>query len=378
VVTENEHRALDFAARFPSSANHVLRLTDLVGAETAAWAYRVQEARLRAKGRFEKAAEMLFTLEALEQSTHPAVAAWHAAKFPTGEPVSDLTCGIGSDLLALATRGPATGYELDAERARFARHNLRIHELEAEVLEEDGLAHFTSKFALADPGRRSEGRRLADPADYHPDPARVAEAMQNLELGIMKLSPLLSNEVLMQYSNSMEFVSYGRECREVCLSFGRLAQPGIRAVNIESGETLDECEITSHTYTPGTYLYEGDPAAIRAHALGHFGLDQLGDSPGYLTGNQWVHSPWLTAYEVLWSDSLDQRRLKTHLRERKAARPTLKQRGTELDLEALRKQLKPTGAIPTTLAFFREGRRRHVVSIRLIPPKAGNPASQQS
>lgn len=368
MVTESEQHALDFAARFPSSANHVSKLTDLVGSETAAWAYRVQEARLRAKGRFAKAAEMLFTLEALEQSTHPAIAAWHAAKFPAGEPVSDLTCGIGSDLLALAARGSATGFELDPERARFARHNLRVHGLEAEVYERDGLAHFTSRFALADPGRRSEGRRLADPADYQPDPAHVADAMQNLELGIMKLSPLLSNEVLLGYSSSLEFVSYGRECREVCLSFGKMAQPGIRAVNIETGESLDECEITSHTYTPGSYLYEADPAAIRAHALGHFGLEQLGDSPGYLTGSQLVTSPWLTTYEVLWADSFDQRRLKTYLRERKAARPTLKQRGTELDLEALRKQLKPTGAIPTTLAFYREGRRRHVVSIRHIGP----------
>lgn len=368
MVTESEQRALEFAARFPSSANHVSKLTEWVGAETAAWAYRVQEARLRAKGRFEKAAEMLFTLEALEQSTHPAIAAWHAAKFPAGEPVTDLTCGIGSDLLALAARGPATGYELDAERARFARHNLTIHELEAEVHEKDGLSNFSTKFALADPGRRSEGRRLADPADYQPDPARITEAMQSLELGIMKLSPLLSNDLLLGYSSSLEFVSYGRECREVCLSFGSLATPGIRAVNIETSQTLDECEVTSHTYTPGTYLYEADPAAIRAHALGHFGLEQLGDSPGYLTGSQLAHSPWLTTYEVLWADSFDQRRLKAYLRDRKAARPTLKQRGTELDLEALRKQLKPTGAIPTTLAFFREGRRRHVVSIRPISP----------
>lgn len=368
MVTEIETRALEFAARYPSSAKHVLKLSEDVGAELAAWAYQIQETRLRARGRFSRAAEMLFTQEALEQATHPAIAEWHAAKFPAGELVSDLTCGIGSDLLSLAARGPAVGYELDPERARFARHNLTVNGQKAEVLEQDGLAHLATPFAFADPGRRSEGRRLADPADYQPDPARVAEAFGRLELGVMKLSPLLSNEILLRYSPALEFVSYGRECREVCLSFGANVTPGIWAVHIESGETLPEQDLTGHTTSPGSWFFEADPAAIRAHALGHFGLDQLGDSPGYLTGSDLVRTPWLSAYEVLWTDAYDPRRLKTYLRERKSARPILKQRGTDLDLESLRKQLKPYGAIPTTLAFFREGRRRHVVSIRPISP----------
>ena len=83
------------------------------GIEAARWAIGQWELRKKAVGKFKQAAEMLFTAEALEQSTHEAVAKWRASQFPEGALVADLTTGIGGDLIALAKRGPVLGFDLD-------------------------------------------------------------------------------------------------------------------------------------------------------------------------------------------------------------------------------------------------------------------------
>lgn len=91
--------AIEFAQAHPRS---LTAAADRFGTELANWAFAQDVLRDKAKERFVDVENMWFGREALEQATHPAVAAYHASKFPAGKNVVDLTCGIGADLKAIA------------------------------------------------------------------------------------------------------------------------------------------------------------------------------------------------------------------------------------------------------------------------------------
>ena len=345
--------ALDLAAGLdptPANLQRVARETDEAAAR---WAFGQWGLRERARGRFSSAERLLFVREALEQATHLGLAEYHASLFPHGELVVDLTCGIGGDLLALASRGPVLGFELDPERADYARWNLRALGLEGEVREEDGLAWLAAHgapYVLADPARRVGGRRTLDPADFAPNPFVVAEAARGAEKWAMKLSPMMPDEVLRRLAPRVEFVSYEGECREALVVGG--SEPGVWAVRPGLADLPGGSAVSARAERAQGWLHDADPAAVRAHALGGFGLAALGDAPGYLVGER-VDSPWLRAYRVI--DDVAPKRLKGLLKELGGAAPVLKQRGARQDLDVWRRTLGRHGDRAVAVAFYAQG-----------------------
>ncbi len=67
---------------------------------------------------------MFFATRPLEQATDEVVAAYKAGRFPPGRLMVDFCCGIGGDLLALASRGPVLGVDRDPVLALLAGANL--------------------------------------------------------------------------------------------------------------------------------------------------------------------------------------------------------------------------------------------------------------
>ena len=345
-------RLAEGLAPTPATLERVARETD---EEAARWAFGQWELRARAKGRFPEAARMLFVREALEQATNAELATYHATGFPAGERVVDLTFGVGGDGLALAARGPVLGFELDPERADYARWNLAVLGLTGEVREEDGLAWLRANgapYVYADPARRVEGRRTLDPEDFSPDPFAVAEACRECRCWRMKLSPMMPDDALALLAPRVEFVSYGGECREALLVGGSESPDGgVWAVH-PGREPLAGGTTTYPAAHPEGWLHDADPAAVRAHALGEFGLAALGDAPGYLVGAR-VDSPWLRTYRIL--DDVAPKRLKATLRSLGASAPVLKQRGARQDLDRWRRELGRHGDRPTAVAFYARG-----------------------
>ena len=136
---------------------------------------------------------------------------------------------------------------------------------------------------------------------------------------------------------------------------------GVEAVHVELGERLPrQAESKPRLDAPLRYLYEADPAAIRAHALStlakQLDLDLLGDSNGYLTSEGFVVSPWLRAYEVLHHGKADVKATKDAARRLGGHIAILKQRGAKLDLEDLKRKFKIEGSEALTLAIWPVGK----------------------
>lgn len=354
-------QALALAQGREADANAIADVAAQTSPEAAAWAFTQWRLRERAKRKFARAEQMLFSAEALEQATHEQVAAYHATLFPIGALIGDLTTGIGGDAIALAGRGPVLGYELDGARAALARHNLAAHSLGGEVREEDCLgADWSFDFAFADPARRVEGRRTLRMDEFQPDPARLAERMKGLRLGAIKLSPLLKDEELMALGGRVEFLSHEGECKEALVVLGAdSGEPAYEAVHIESGERLagsPSPQRMTLTDEPETWFFEADPAAIRAHALPalaeRYDLFPLGRSNGYLTGRSNVESSWLKAYRIVGFAPTDPRQAGRALTELNAATPAVKTRSANIDPFEFGRKLRLKGRRNLVLAFF--------------------------
>lgn len=365
-MTEMQRRALELAKGLPSNANSLSNVAKETSEEASRWAFQQWSLRERARQKFRLADEMLFDRESLEMASHESVAAYHASRFDNGEMVADLTCGIGADLIAFASRGPAVGFELDPLRAEYARHNLEVHGLVADVVTADCLvSEWKADSAFCDPARRVGGRRTLNVSEFSPNPLVLAERFRELRRGGLKLSPMISDRELTSVGGSLEFLSFGGECREALVWFGTCEVTARKAVHIESGENLPAGADPRTTGSPASLLFEADPAAIRAHCLGELcsrhHLSGLGDSLGYLTGDSPVSSPWLRAFEVLAFHRADTKRTATELRRLGGGTPVVKSRGTIVDVEKLRKDLRGEGE-PLVVVVYPVGRSiRHAI-----------------
>lgn len=341
--------------------------------DRAAAAWEMSDLRRRAVAKFgDGAARMFFTREALEQASAAGAAAYHAERFVRSglKSVADLCGGVGGDALAFARRGlRVTLYELDPTRARFARENARVQGLEAQITVIEGDVTATAidaKGAWFDPARRVDRRRVVGPEEYAPPLSwlRVLEAQNITSVGV-KVSPALDHSVAAEYGAELEFLSDGGECKEALLWRGalRLGSPGVRATRLGLDATMtltgtpDEAETGMAAAAPGAYLYEPDPAVIRAHLVQTLAR-QIGAAPihpqiAYLVGEALTETPWAAAYEILERFPWSRRRLQAALTARGVGRVVIKKRGFPQEPDEVRKGLKLAGPHEMTVVLTR-------------------------
>lgn len=294
--------ALKAAEALPATIKTIDRLAAEFGQDAAAWAVGQQNLREKGRSKFSKADQMLFTREGLEMTAHEKVAAFHASLFEPGSEVTDGTCGIGGDLIALAARGPAFGCDLNQTALECADWNLKIHGHEA-GLEEISVMDldWSGRSLWLDPARRSGAGRTLNPDSFQPNLSEVLRKTESAKTCWIKLTPLLSDEILESQSQGLIFVSHKGECVEALMQAGSYgAEKTRRAYKVDSDAWLDSAPRPSSAEEPESWVYEADPAAIRAHCLGSFGLKSLGSTPGWLTGPEREPCPWLTRFKTLW------------------------------------------------------------------------------
>jgi len=369
--------------------------------ERAAAAFEIARLRQRAAAKFGAAELLYFTREALEQASGERIAGYRAGRYQPYGTVADLCCGAGGDTLALAGVADVIAVDRDPLRLAMAAANARalgladrISFVEADIQQApapDAAAIFF------DPARRSDGRRVFALSDYRPPVALARRWRERVPAIGIKVAPGVTDEDIAALDDpalEVEFISVDGELKEALLWLGPLATPGRRATLLlrdderpfdaaQGRRTTDdpstprflsvskgragERRTTDNTHhhspftihssqftvqpslsAPSSYLYEPDPAVIRAHVIGQLakqvGAAQIDREIAYLTADRAIQTPFARCWRVIEWLPWNLKRLRVRLRALDAGAVTVKKRGSPLDTDALALQLSGDGS----------------------------------
>jgi hypothetical protein len=362
LMPEGQAALVEAAALEPREESFLSDLTRLQKRYPSALAKAALETailRAKAQRKFSRAGQMYFSREALEQSSGEGVARYRGARYAAFGTVGDLACGLGGDALGLADTGPAqlTLVDFDPLRLALARANLAAggHAGRATFV----CADLTSaplppvEALWFDPARREQGRRVFSVADYHPPLTIIKHWLAHIPALGVKISPGVDLAELAGYAAEIEFISEGGELKECVLWFGALRSapgPGAfrRATLLPGPHTLlADPAAASNLSAPQAYLYEPDPAILRAGLVttlaAQINARQMDASIAYLTSETLTPTPFARAFAIEAALPFQLKRLRAALRERGVGEVTVKKRGSPLEPEALIRQLKPSG-----------------------------------
>lgn len=330
----------------------------------------------------DRAFEMHFTEAGLEQASRAVVAQSHAARFTAAglSRVVDLGCGIGAESLALADAGiQVQAVEIDPVTAQLAEFNLRAHpHATITVGDAETFPLDDAQGAFLDPARRTSGHRntarITDASEYSPGldfAYGIAERMPTA----IKLGPGFDRAEIPATAHA-QWTSVDGEAVEMMLWFGALATPGITrsALVIRGTEPHTLESVGDAPDEPvrqiGEYLYEPDPAVIRARLIGDLardlGFGMLDEQIAYLTGDAAAQTPFAQGFRVREVLPVSESKLKKLLRERSIGRLEIKKRGMDVDPAQLRKRLALRGEHEATLILTRaDGERVAILADRI-------------
>jgi hypothetical protein len=345
------------------------RLADVAAVRRAAgerFAAAVLETALlrrRAQAKLDHAGEWLFTADAVQQATATPVAE-HRARRLAGRDVHDVTCSIGADLVVAArVADRCVGSDTDPVRLAMAAHNCAAAGVHPLLVRADALRPVSrAAVVLADPARRDDtGRRRWRPADLVPPLDDLVAAWHGRDLAV-KCAPGLDFAAV-PWADEIELVSLDGQVREACLWTGSLATPRVRrrATVLRRDGPLwtvtdadpDGCEVRE----PGAWLVDPDGAVVRAGLVRQYatrhGLGQLDPRIAYLTGD--APPSGIRAFRVLESARYTEKSLRQALHRRGVGRLEILVRGLDVDPNALRRRLKPSGDAEASVVLTRIG-----------------------
>lgn len=345
------------------------------------------ELRRRARQKFSRADQLFFDRVALEQATDEWIAEHKARRFST-QPVADLCCGIGGDMMALAAGRVAVGFDRDPIKCLLAAANLDALGLRAqsEIRVGDAIAIDLAAFAAwhIDPDRRAHGRRTVSLSDYVPDADALAQLLARQPQGAIKLAP--ATDVPRQWSEAceLEWISRDGQCRQLVCWFGSLAHRcGERAATMvgRQGEWTHSVVGQPHLELPveplRAFLYEPDPAVLAAKLTGAvgttYGLSAIAPASAYLTSDRFIDARAISAFAVLAILPFDRKKLRAELRKRRIGRLEIKKRAVQIDPERLRGELDLSGDNGGTLFVTTIGGRATAILAQRCP--VGHPDS---
>jgi hypothetical protein len=350
--------------------------------------------RVKARSKFPHTEQLFFTHLGLEQATDATTAAYKARRFPPDHPIADLCCGVGGDALALAHRAPLALVDSDPVSAHFATTNIQRHSgcvprvfpqaIDASQLQDVHAWHI-------DPDRRPQGRRTTTPELHSPGVEEIDDLRRGSPNVAIKLAPAAKVPQHWLEQAEAEWIACDGTCRALILWFGSLTSaPGTRRATLlharrhPNGQLLlpDPYLDCQHTLTAadvgprasvaplGRYVYDPHPALVAARLVDHlahqFQLTRWHRDHAYLTSDQCVSIPGLAAFQVIDVLPIDLKQLKTYLAAHRIGQLELKQRGAELDLQRLARQLAGAGDQTAVILFAENNSGRAAVIARRV------------
>lgn len=360
-------QALAAAAGEPDadSLGAASRLRARFPAELAAAALTQVALRRRGRTKFGEAADRLFlTSDGLEQASRPAVATWRAERLKSAgiRRVIDLGCGIGADARAMLEAGlEVVAVELDPLTAGFAAANLpgaHVITGDAEMLADDLLADGGDRTAVfLDPARRTAAGRTWRVADFRPRWDLVTRMIREQRC-VVKLGPGVPKQVIPEGVEACWVSDHGQVVEAGLWSLGGETS-ATAAVLLPGGHRLDSPQAPDRLPVAdvGRFLFEPNGAVIRAGLIGAVAPDAdlwlLDAQVAYLSGDQPLTTPFLTAFEVLEVLDFNESTLRAWVRQHEVGVLEIKKRAIEVDPAALRRRLKPRGPNAATLVIAR-------------------------
>ncbi|MGW0501334.1 THUMP-like domain-containing protein [Micromonospora sp. NPDC003241] len=402
--TDEGSAALDAAGRVaggdPLHAAATLR-TAGVPAGLAAAALTQAELRRRATGKFgPEASGMFFTRPGLEQATRRVVADRRARRLRAAGvgTLADLGCGLGADALAAARAGIRVyAVEADPLTAALAEANVHAAGVADLVTVECGDAttfDVTRVDAVfCDPARRraGTGRRIFDPNAYSPPWDFVVGLAERVPRTVVKVAPGLDH-ALIPAGAEAEWVGVDGDLVEAALWCGPLAEHRRRATVCKEGSpTNASCIAGVPSLHPGArvyqltgsgtaqapvgpvrrFVYDPDSAVVRAHLVAELAEDldaSLADpSIAYLYADRATPTPYARCLEVTDVLAFSLKRLRALLRERRVGRVEILKRGSALEPERLRRDLRLAGDQPASLVLTRVADAPTVLVCQPVP-----------
>lgn len=368
LLTDEASEALASVAGEAPTPALVASLRKRVGGEAdrSAAVLELAELRKRAVAKFALAEQMLFTRKGYEQATDEHLARYKAERFRGDGLVVDACCGVGGDLIGLASvakRG--LGIDADPVVAAFAQRNAEVHGHELEVTSQRlAMANLPECDAWhADPDRRPAGRRTSQPDRHEPSLAVLEAWRERTPAAAVKLAPAARLPEAWSDSVEREWISRGSECRQLVAWCGPLAQQAGLCVATRLGPDGQASTLIGEPDAPlhaaermGDWLHEPDSAVLAAGLTGalasRYHLLAVTPPLPYLTSGAPVENPLVASFRVIETMPLDRKQLAGWLRERSVGRLEIKCRGVDLRPESLRKELKPQGSEGATLLVF--------------------------
>lgn len=367
----------------PLSPNQFARLRNKIGAQRATILVAQMALKQRAIEKFPQSQQLFFTELGLQQSTDMAIATFKAAQlrrdYPAVTHVTDLCCGIGGDLMALAHYFDATGVEIDPITAWIAEHNANVTKtsgtVKLQALDVDKADLESTDWVHLDPDRRADGQRHTALEGCWPPPSFIEMLLKRNRLGkhglSIKLAP--ATQIPKHWYSEMaccQWIQSRGECRQQLVTFSTHRQPRTtQAVGIASDGTaewifsiaqdkLHGSSSVALTKTCQTYIYEPAPA-IRAAGLSNswahqYKLDGIHRRFNYYTSNAQLSPTGGSRFRVVEEMAFDRKQIKQWLRVRHIGQLEIKKQGLPFSPSELRKHLQPRGNNRITLIILGE------------------------
>jgi hypothetical protein len=359
------HEALAWLDSQDAEKNHlalVQQLRQRFSLEESGWL--LDQARLRPKAadKFAQPLRCLYLEEALQQASSLPLAHYHARQFMDYDTVADLGAGIGADTLAIAgIAAHVIAVEKEPVRAALLRHNLQACGIEnVTVLEEDWTRLILPvQAAFIDPARRVEGRRVFSLHAMQPPLAAILSLQPQVPNLLVKAAPGVDHAEI-PVDAEVEFVSLNGELKEALLRFGNLRPSRARCATLLPGDhqlsAPDQDDPPLPIGQARAYLYEPDPAVIRAQLVRPLGAQlqaaMLSADIAYLTADHAINTPFARRWRVLRQTTFHLKTLNHWLREIEAGEVVIKKRGSPIDPDTFARRLKTTPGGRKVTVFF--------------------------